>query len=75
MELGIVGLGTMGASMARRLSRGSLCVVGYSRTVVAHELADDEANVVLVESLGELAGEPNPPRVAWSMVPAGKAPE
>jgi 6-phosphogluconate dehydrogenase len=72
MEIGMVGLGKMGANMARRLSRGGHRVVGCNRTVeVAHELAEEEANVVPAESLAELGGTLNPPRVAWSMVPAG----
>ncbi len=72
MELGIVGLGKMGANMARRLSRDGHRVVAYNRTVeVARELADEEENVVPVESLEELAEELSTPRVAWSMVPAG----
>ncbi len=72
MELGIVGLGKMGANMARRLSRDGHRVVGYNRTVeVAYDLADEEENVVPVESLEELAGELSSPRAAWSMVPAG----
>jgi 6-phosphogluconate dehydrogenase len=73
MELGIVGLGKMGANMARRLSRGGHRVIGYNRTAeVAYDLADEEENVVPVESLEKLAGELSPPRAAWSMVPAGR---
>jgi len=72
MELGIVGLGKMGANMARRLSRDGHRVVGYNRTVeVAYDLAEEEENVVPVESLEELVEELSPPRAAWSMVPAG----
>jgi len=72
MELGIVGLGKMGANMARRLSRDGHRVVAYNRTVeVAHELAEEEENVVPVESLEDLAEELSLPRAAWSMVPAG----
>jgi 6-phosphogluconate dehydrogenase len=72
MELGIVGLGKMGANMARRLSRNGHRVVGYNRTVeVAYDLADEEENVVPVESLEQLAEELYSPRAAWSMVPAG----
>lgn len=72
MELGIAGLGKMGANMARRLSRKGHRVVAYNRTVeVAFELADEEQNVVPVESLRELTERLTPPRAAWSMVPAG----
>jgi 6-phosphogluconate dehydrogenase len=62
----------MGANMARRLSRDGHRVVGYNRTVeVAYDLAEEEENVVPVESLEELVEELSPPRAAWSMVPAG----
>ena len=72
MELGIVGLGKMGANMARRLSRDGHRVIAYNRTVeVAYDLAEEEENVVPVESLEELAEALSTPRVAWSMVPAG----
>jgi 6-phosphogluconate dehydrogenase len=72
MELGLVGLGKMGANMARRLSRGSHRVVGYNRSIeVAYDLADEEEHVVPVESLEALVAELVAPRVAWSMVPAG----
>jgi 6-phosphogluconate dehydrogenase len=72
MEIGLVGLGKMGANMARRLSRGGHRVVGYNRSVeIAYELAEEEENVVPVESLDELVAALSPPRVAWSMVPAG----
>jgi 6-phosphogluconate dehydrogenase len=47
-------------------------VVAYNRTVeVAYDLADEEENVVPVESLEELVEELSPSRAAWSMVPAG----
>ena len=72
MEIGIVGLGKMGANMARRLSRDGHRVVGYNRTVeVAYDLADEEENIAPVESLEALVEELEPPRAVWSMVPAG----
>jgi len=72
MEIGIVGLGKMGANMARRLSRDGHRVVAYNRTVeVAYDLAEEEENVAPAESLEELVEELEPPRAAWSMVPAG----
>jgi len=73
MEIGIVGLGKMGANMARRLSRDGHRVVGYNRTVeVAYDLAEEEESFVPAESLEELVEELEPPRAAWSMVPAGE---
>jgi 6-phosphogluconate dehydrogenase len=62
----------MGGNMARRLSRGGHRVIGYNRTAeVTYDLASEEANVVPAESLDELGDALSPPRVAWSMVPAG----
>ena len=73
MEIGIVGLGKMGANMARRLSRDGHRVVGYNRTVeVAYDLAEEEESFAPAESLEELVEELEPPRAAWSMVPAGE---
>ncbi|MGD2147140.1 MAG: decarboxylating 6-phosphogluconate dehydrogenase [Anaerolineae bacterium] len=72
MDIGIVGLGKMGANMARRLSRGDHRVVGLNRTPdITYQLEEEEANFVPVESLPELVAKLNPPRVSWSMVPAG----
>ena len=52
MELGMIGLGKMGANMARRLARGGHQVMAYNRTPEkAYTLADEEPNVVAVKSL------------------------
>jgi 6-phosphogluconate dehydrogenase len=59
MQLGMVGLGRMGAGMAERLRRAGHEVVGYSRS------GGD------VASLTELVEALQPPRVVWCMVPAG----
>ncbi len=59
MKLGIVGLGRMGGNMAERLKRAGHEVVGYSRS------KGD------VGSLEELASVLEPPRILWTMLPAG----
>jgi 6-phosphogluconate dehydrogenase len=72
MELAILGLGRMGANMARRLARGGHRVVAYNRTIeTALDLAEEEPGVEAVTSVEELPGRLNPPRSAWVMVPAG----
>ena len=69
MQLGIIGLGRMGANMARRIMKsGHQCVVfDMSRKAVA-EL--DKENAVGTSSLSELAKALTKPRAVWLMVPA-----
>ena len=69
MQLGIIGLGRMGANMARRIMKsGHQCVVfDMSRKAVA-ELAKE--NAVGTSSLSELAKALTKPRAVWLMVPA-----
>ncbi|MCH8901522.1 MAG: decarboxylating 6-phosphogluconate dehydrogenase [Chloroflexi bacterium] len=61
MQVGMVGLGRMGANMAERLRRGDHEVIGYDRNPEVSE----------VGSLSELVDRLTVPRVAWVMVPAG----
>jgi 6-phosphogluconate dehydrogenase len=70
MQLGMVGLGRMGANMTRRLMRGghSMVVSDLSADAVKG-LAGEGA--VASSSLDDLAGKLNPPRAAWIMVPSG----
>ena len=70
MELGMIGLGRMGANMAERLIRGGHRVVGYDRTQESLERAA-EKGIVAVDSLEALVGELSAPRAVWVMVPAG----
>jgi 6-phosphogluconate dehydrogenase len=74
MELGIVGLGRMGANMARRLMRDGHRIVAYdvnpdAVAALAKEGADG------VGSLEELASKLTAPRSVWVMVPAGEITE
>jgi len=70
MQLGMVGLGRMGANMTRRLVRGGHQVVvsDLSADAVKH-LAGEGA--VGSSSLEDLVSKLTPPRAAWVMVPAG----
>lgn len=69
MELGIIGLGRMGANITRRLLRsGHNCVV-YNRSPAA-TLALAQEGAVTAFSLGELVQKMRTPRAIWMMVPA-----
>src|SRR5258707_14229453 len=69
MQLGIVGLGRMGAGMTRRLMRaGHQCTVFDVRPDAVAALSSDGA--VGVRSLQELAAKLTPPRAVWLMLPA-----
>ncbi|MGA7512749.1 MAG: NAD(P)-binding domain-containing protein, partial [Candidatus Sulfotelmatobacter sp.] len=70
MQLGMVGLGKMGANMTRRLMRGGhqLVVSDLSADAVK-QLAGEGAGGS--SSLEDLVGKLKPPRAAWVMVPSG----
>ena len=73
-ELGIVGLGRMGANIARRLMRdGHRFVVYDVKPDPVEELAGEGADGAA--SLAELASKLSPPRAVWVMVPAGEITE
>jgi 6-phosphogluconate dehydrogenase len=75
MRMGLIGLGRMGANMARRLRRGGVEVVGYNReTEVAHHLAE-ECGVEAAERLDDVVARLQPPRAIWLMLPAGEVTE
>lgn len=72
MEVGIIGLGRMGANMARRLSLGGHKIQAYNRTVEkAIALAKEEPTITAVKSLSDFARVLSPQRAVWIMVPAG----
>jgi 6-phosphogluconate dehydrogenase len=72
MEIGIIGLGRMGANIARRLARNGHKVVVFNRTTEkAYAFAKEEKNVTPTSKLEEMKEKLSPPRVVWVMVPAG----
>jgi 6-phosphogluconate dehydrogenase len=74
MELGIVGLGRMGANMARRLMRDGHEIVVYDVNPDAvSQLAGEGAEGA--SSLEEMAAKLSAPRSVWIMVPAGEITE
>jgi 6-phosphogluconate dehydrogenase len=70
MELGMVGLGRMGANMAERLVRGGHGVIGYARRPESVQRVV-EKGASGAGSLGDLAEKLKTPRSIWLMVPAG----
>jgi 6-phosphogluconate dehydrogenase len=69
MQLGMIGLGRMGANMVRRLLRDDHeCVVFDLNSDAVRELAGEGA--VGAESMEDLASKLTPPRSVWLMVPA-----
>jgi 6-phosphogluconate dehydrogenase len=74
MEIGIVGLGRMGAGIARRLMRDGHSVVGFDRSADAvKSLATDGAEAA--SSLEDVVKQLRAPRTVWVMLPAGSPTE
>jgi 6-phosphogluconate dehydrogenase len=70
MQIGMIGLGRMGANMVRRLIRaGHECVVFDRSAKVVQELAKEKATGAT--SLQDMAKRLKGPRAVWMMVPAG----
>jgi 6-phosphogluconate dehydrogenase len=72
MQLGMVGLGRMGANLVRRLMRdGHECVVYDVNAASVKTLAGEGA--IGSESLADFVAKLSQPRAAWIMVPAAYA--
>ena len=71
MDIAMIGLGKMGANMARRLARGGHRVVGYNRSPDITKELQAEVGMVGAFSVEEVMGKLPAPRAAWAMVPSG----
>ena len=74
LEIGLVGLGRMGANMARRLIIGGHRVVAYDLSVEA-VFASTEYGADGADSLAALVSTLTPPRAVWLMLPHGQVTE
>ncbi len=70
MDLGMIGLGRMGANMSERLVRNGHRVVGFDPNAEARAAAADNG-IESVTSLEAVVGSLPSPRALWMMVPAG----
>ncbi len=73
--LAMIGLGRMGANMARRLARGGARVHGFDAQAQARDALAGEAGVTLHASLADAVRALPAPRTVWLMLPAGAASE
>jgi 6-phosphogluconate dehydrogenase len=75
MDIAMIGLGKMGANMARRLIKGGHRVVGTDHHVEGMYKLAEETGLAPFKTLAEIVAALPAPRVVWSMVPAGTATE
>jgi 6-phosphogluconate dehydrogenase len=75
MEIGLIGLGRMGANMARRLINGGHHLTVFNRTSAVSRQFAEETGSKAVFSLPDLVASLTVPRAVWVMVPAGAATE
>ena len=71
MQLGMIGLGKMGANMAERLLLGGHQVTGFDPSADARKTLQDKGGSA-VDALPALVKSLAAPRVLWMMVPSGK---
>ena len=71
MELGMIGLGKMGANMVKRMMKAEHRLVVYARneSTVKESVAE---GAIGANSIEDLVTQLTPPRIVWVMVPAGE---
>ena len=71
MELGLIGLGRMGANIARRLRRVDIKLTAFNRSFEVTRALAEETGVISTTSVKELVEKLSAPRIVWLMLPAG----
>jgi 6-phosphogluconate dehydrogenase len=71
MQLGMIGLGRMGANIVRRIVRDGHTAVAFDNNADTVQALATEDGIEGATSLGEFVQKLEKPRVAWVMVPAG----
>ena len=74
MKLGLVGMGRMGANMARRLHKGGHEVVVFDREPDKTKTMVKEG-LIGADSIEDMVKKLDSPRIIWVMLPAGKVTE
>ena len=72
MQLGIIGLGRMGANIGRRLMKGGHSIVGYDASANAVKALEGATGA---SSLEDMVQKLKAPRAVWVMLPSGKITE
>ncbi|WP_340054518.1 NAD(P)-binding domain-containing protein, partial [Pseudomonas sp. JAI120] len=70
MRIAMIGLGRMGANIARRLMRGGHEIVAFDRNPPLVDMLAGEG-ATAAASLEEVAAKLESPRIFWVMLPAG----
>ncbi len=71
-EIAMIGLGRMGANMARRLARAGVSVHAFDSDASARQSLSGERGVHCHPAMREALGALGAPRAAWFMLPAGE---
>lgn len=72
MKIGLIGLGRMGANMARRLAGHGVEVVGFDVSETARAALEGHGGITLVNELDAVVAALPAPRALWLMLPAGE---
>jgi 6-phosphogluconate dehydrogenase len=73
--MAMIGLGRMGANMARRLCRARIEVVGFNRSKEIIEQLVSEEGMISASSIDDVISQLPSPKIVWLMLPAGEITE